>query len=180
MAELEIYRSISLPHWAKVQKVHCGLDPSFYDVPLTAVPSARRLVCVARLSPEKGHTILSEAARRLAKSGAEFELVLAGDGPLRADIETLVTQHGLQNRVRITGWLSGEQVRAELQAARALLLPSFAEGLPVVLMEAMALRRPVISTYVAGIPELVDSGRARLAGAGGRCGRLGGRDARVS
>ena len=57
--------------------------------------------------------------------------------------------------MRITGWISGEQVREEILAARALVLPSFAEGLPVVIMEAMALRRPVISTYVAGIPELV-------------------------
>ena len=57
--------------------------------------------------------------------------------------------------MRITGWISGSRVREEILAARALVLPSFAEGLPVVLMEAMALRRPVISTYVAGIPELV-------------------------
>ena len=61
-------------------------------------------------------------------------------------------------RVRITGWISSEQVRDEILAARALVLPSFAEGLPVVIMEAMALRRPVISTFVAGIPELVQPG----------------------
>ena len=65
---------------------------------------------------------------------------------------------GLAGHVRITGWLSGAQVRDEILAARALVLPSFAEGLPVVIMEAMALRRPVISTYVAGIPELVRAG----------------------
>jgi glycosyltransferase involved in cell wall biosynthesis len=60
--------------------------------------------------------------------------------------------------VRITGWATGERVRDELNAARAMVLPSFAEGLPVVIMEALALRRPVISTYVAGIPELVEPG----------------------
>jgi glycosyltransferase involved in cell wall biosynthesis len=60
--------------------------------------------------------------------------------------------------VRITGWLSNEQVRAEIMSSRAMVLPSFAEGLPVVIMEAMALCRPVISTYVAGIPELVSPG----------------------
>ena len=60
--------------------------------------------------------------------------------------------------MRITGWISGEQVRDEILAARALVLPSFAEGLPVVIMEAMALKRPVISTFVAGIPELVQPG----------------------
>jgi glycosyltransferase involved in cell wall biosynthesis len=73
-------------------------------------------------------------------------------------VETLIARYGLQDKVRITGWISGDQVRSELLAARALVLPSFAEGLPVVLMEAMALRRPVISTYVAGIPELVAPG----------------------
>ena len=60
--------------------------------------------------------------------------------------------------MRITGWISGEQVRDEILAARALVLPSFAEGLPIVIMEAMALKRPVISTFVAGIPELVQPG----------------------
>ena len=64
----------------------------------------------------------------------------------------------LQAKVRITGWISSEKVREEILAARALVLPSFAEGLPVVIMEAMALRRPVISTYIAGIPELVHDG----------------------
>jgi glycosyltransferase involved in cell wall biosynthesis len=70
-------------------------------------------------------------------------------------LDALVAQHGLQQRIRITGWISGAQVRDEILAARALILPSFSEGLPVVIMEAMALRRPVLATYVAGIPELV-------------------------
>jgi colanic acid/amylovoran biosynthesis glycosyltransferase len=64
----------------------------------------------------------------------------------------------LNGQVRITGWKSGPELTQEILASRALVLPSFAEGLPVVLMEALALRRPVISTYVAGIPELVTPG----------------------
>ena len=83
---------------------------------------------------------------------------MAGDGEMRAEIEALIVLHGLQARVRITGWISSEQVRGEILAARALVLPSFAEGLPVVIMEAMALRRPVLTTYVAGICELVRQG----------------------
>jgi glycosyltransferase involved in cell wall biosynthesis len=94
----------------------------------------------------------------LAEQGVAFELVLAGDGEMRPQIEELIARHGLQSRVRITGWISSEQVRMEILAARALVLPSFAEGLPVVIMEAMALRRPVLTTYVAGIPELVRQG----------------------
>ena len=86
-------------------------------------------------------------------------IVLAGDGEMRPEIEALIKQRKLQKQVRITGWISSEQVRDEILAARALVLPSFAEGLPVVVMEAMALRRPVLTTYVAGIPELIESGK---------------------
>ena len=102
--------------------------------------------------------MLIEASRRLSEDGIEFNLVLVGDGDMRAEIETLVASYELQTKVRITGWVSNDQVRGELLSARALVLPSFAEGLPVVIMEAMALRRPVISTFVGGIPELITSG----------------------
>ena len=84
--------------------------------------------------------------------------MLAGDGEMREEIETLIKTYDLTPHVRITGWIGSEQVREEIAASRALVLPSFAEGLPVVIMEAMALRRPVITTYVAGIPELVEPG----------------------
>ena len=70
----------------------------------------------------------------------------------------MVREFGLQDRVQITGWISSGRVREEILAARAMVLPSFAEGLPVVIMEALALRRPVITTYIAGIPELVKAG----------------------
>jgi glycosyltransferase involved in cell wall biosynthesis len=102
--------------------------------------------------------VLLQAAQLLFKRGVHLELVLAGDGEMRGDIEALIREYGLGEGVRITGWISGEQVLRELQAARALVLPSFAEGLPVVIMEAMALGRPVVSTFVAGIPELVQAG----------------------
>jgi colanic acid/amylovoran biosynthesis glycosyltransferase len=102
---------------------------------------------------------------------------MGGDGEMRGELETLIVRHDLQNMVRITGWISSDQVRDEILAARALVLPSFAEGLPVVIMEAMALRRPVISTYVTGIPELINPGRARVAGAGRGCRGFGLRNA---
>lgn len=154
----QLYRWVAHAHWAKVQVVHCGLEPAFHQVPPVAVPAAPRLVCVGRLCEQKGQLLLLEAARVLAQQAIEFEIVLAGDGEMRDEIEALIAQYGLRERVRITGWISGEQVRAEILAARALVLPSFAEGLPVVIMEAMALRRPVLTTYVAGIPELVRAG----------------------
>jgi glycosyltransferase involved in cell wall biosynthesis len=77
---------------------------------------------------------------------------------MRAAIEELIARYGLAAQVRITGWISSDQVRDEILAARALVLPSFSEGLPVVIMEAMALRRPVLASCIAGIPELVRSG----------------------
>jgi glycosyltransferase involved in cell wall biosynthesis len=151
----QLYRLVEHQYWHKIHVVHCGLDATFRGVPARPIPLARRLVCVSRLCEQKGLLLLIEAAHRLLAEGEDLELVLAGDGELRVDIERLIARHKLQPKVHITGWISGEQVRQEMLTARALVLPSFAEGLPVVIMEAMALRRPVISTFVAGIPELV-------------------------
>ncbi|MBF8708885.1 glycosyltransferase [Pseudomonas putida] len=151
----QLFRWVAHDHWAKVKVVHCGLERSFHEVAPVSVPTAPRLVCVGRLCEQKGQLLLLEAARLLAARSITFELVLAGDGEMRGQIEALIARHGLQQHVRITGWISSAQVREEILAARALVLPSFAEGLPVVIMEAMALRRPVLTTYVAGIPELV-------------------------
>ena len=84
--------------------------------------------------------------------------MFAGDGELRASIERRAQTLGVRDRIDITGWVEEAEVRRRLLNARALVLPSFAEGLPMVVMEAFALCRPVISTYVAGIPELVRHG----------------------
>ena len=154
----QLYRFVEHQHWPKVQVVHCGLEPAFLSAPVSPPPAVRRLVCVGRICEQKGQLLLIEAAQRLAAQGADFELVLVGDGEMRGDIETLIKRYKLQAKVRITGRISSEQLQNEILAARALVLPSFAEGLPMVIMEAMALRRPIISTFVAGIPELVRPG----------------------
>jgi colanic acid/amylovoran biosynthesis glycosyltransferase len=156
----QLMRWCAPEHWERIHVVHCGVDASFLAQPATAVPSAPRCVCVGRLSEQKGQALLVEAVHLLAREGVELELRLVGDGPLRAALEALIARLGLEARVRITGWASNAQVRAELQGARVLVLASFAEGLPVVLMEALALGRPVVSTWVAGIPELVEHGRS--------------------
>ena len=154
----QLQRWVDFEQWDKIKVVHCGLESSFYQVPTTPIPSAPRLVCVGRLCEQKGQLLLIEAARSLNENGVEFELILAGDGELRAPIEKLISQYKLSSKVKITGWISSSEVRDYILSAQALVLPSFAEGLPVVIMEAMSLKRPVISTYIAGIPELVKHG----------------------
>jgi len=154
----QYYHRLDQRDWSKVHVVRCGLDPELLTAPLTPVPEARRLICVARLSPEKGHAILLEAAARLAAEGMSFELLLAGDGPLRAAIEQQLKTLGLQDHVRLCGWISEEEVRQEIVASRALLVTSFSEGLPVVVMEALALGRPAICSAISGIPELIVPG----------------------
>lgn len=151
----QLFRWVEHSYWNKVKVVHCGLEPAFYQGVTTEIPDKLQLVCVGRLCEQKGQLLLLGAMKMLADRGVDFDLVLAGDGEMRAEIEQLIVKYHLTSRVRITGWISSDQVRDEILAARALVLPSFAEGLPVVIMEAMSLRRPVLTTYVAGIPELV-------------------------
>ena len=154
----QLFRCVEHRLWPKIHVVHCGLEPAFYSVPTAGAAETRRIVCVGRLSEPKGQLLLLEAAKRLLDRGEGFDLVLAGDGEMRGDIEAMIAQHDLGERVRLTGWIGSDEVRDEILAARGLVIASFAEGLPVVIMEAMALRRPVIATYVAGIPELVIPG----------------------
>lgn len=155
----QLFRWTDHVNWPRISIVHCGLEHEFGDVESAMIEEPpRRFVCVGRLCEQKGQLILLEAVRLLASKGLKFELVLAGDGEMRDEIERMVQRYHLAEIVRITGWISSEQVRDEILASRALVLPSFAEGLPVVIMESMALRRPVLSTYVAGIPELVIPG----------------------
>jgi colanic acid/amylovoran biosynthesis glycosyltransferase len=151
----QLYRRVNTIDWFKIREIHCGVDVELLTAPLTPVPEAPRLVCVARFHVEKGHLILLEAAARLAAEGVRFEIVLVGDGPLRPAIEERVRRLGLEGRVKLAGWMSEERVREAILASRALVLTSFAEGLPVVLMEALALGRPVIASTLSGIPELV-------------------------
>ena len=144
--------------WRKIEIVHCGVDSVFLDSAVQPPPSVRRFVCVGRLVSAKAQLILVNAVRRLHESGINCEVALVGDGPMRNFIEDAIRDAGLLQQITITGWGSGQRVKAEMLASRALVLPSFSENLPVVIMEAMALARPVISTYIAGIPELVRPG----------------------
>ena len=156
----QLYRWTPYADWGKIRVVRCGLDSFFLDAPATSVPDAPRLLSVGRLCEQKGQILLLEAARLLREEGRRFELVLVGDGPMRSDIESAIDRYGLQDCCELTGWASSAEVRERMSAARCIVLPSFAEGLPVVIMEAMALGRPVISTWIAGVPELLEQGKS--------------------
>jgi glycosyltransferase involved in cell wall biosynthesis len=154
----QLFRWCDYKQWSKIHIVRCGVDGSFLEQDPTPIPPKPSFVCVGRLSEQKGHILLIEAVSQLATEGLNFQLVLVGDGELRKPIETLIQQLQLQEYIEITGWATNTEVQQYILASQVMVLPSFAEGLPVVLMEALALGRPVITTYVAGIPELVKPG----------------------
>jgi glycosyltransferase involved in cell wall biosynthesis len=157
-ARSQLYLWSQQTDWPKIKIVRCGIDESFYQGAPSQPAIAARLICVGRLAAEKGQLLLIEAAAQLARKGMRFELVLVGDGPMRGELDQLIVKYGLADRIRITGWISSSAVREEILAARALVQPSLSEGLPVVIMEGMALRRPVLATFIAGIPELIRDG----------------------
>lgn len=149
----------SAPHdWPRIAVVRCGRNPLFMShvTPITdSGLTSRTLVCVARLSPQKGIPLLIEAAALVAQT-YDFHLTILGDGPLRPQLEAQIADLNLGDVVTLSGWCDPQSVWRAMLAARALVLPSFAEGLPIVIIEALALGRPVIATQIAGIPELVD------------------------
>ncbi|WP_019505647.1 glycosyltransferase [Pleurocapsa sp. PCC 7319] len=152
----QLYRWCDRAYWSKIHVVHCGLDELFLKHQLTPIPDNSQLVCVGRLNEQKGQLILLEAASQLAREGLEFKLTFVGDGDFRPQVEHAIAELELENQVEITGWVTNSQVSQYILNSRAMVLASFAEGLPVVMMEALALGRPVIGTYIAGIPELIE------------------------
>jgi colanic acid/amylovoran biosynthesis glycosyltransferase len=143
--------------WGRIGVVRCGLDRDFLDASLEPVAAgSTEFVCVARLSAQKGLPLLIAACEQLRASGERFSLTIIGDGEMRTTLEAEIARRKLGEVVRLAGIQTAEEIRQHLKRARAFVLPSFAEGLPVVIMEALALGRPVISTAIAGIPELVD------------------------
>ena len=144
--------------WSKIALVRCGLQPEIFTETPVPANAVARLVVVGRLVEQKGHLLLIEAARLVRAHGHDFKLMILGDGPLRKELEDAVEHYSLANQIEFTGSISTDRLYEEIKNARALVLPSFAEGLPMAIMEAMALHRPVITTFIAGIPELVIPG----------------------
>ena len=143
--------------WQKIGIVRCGLDRDFLEAPVSPVKAdSTEFLCVGRLSAQKGLPLLIAACERLRERSEVFSLTIVGDGELRSVLEADIARRNLGDVVTLAGVQTAAEIRDHLKRCRAFVLPSFAEGLPVVIMEALALQRPVISTAIAGIPELVD------------------------
>ncbi len=148
--------------WDRIHIVRCTVDEGYLAGGPAIDPRSQTLVTVGRLGPEKGSALLvrafADTVRELGDRAGRARLVFVGDGPMRPTIERAATELGIAGRVEIAGWQDEEGVRRRLIESRAFILPSFMEGLPVVIMEALALGRPVVATYVGGVPELVAPG----------------------
>lgn len=142
--------------WERIRVIPCGIDLADYPREPTPPPMSARLLSVGRLCPQKGQVDIPAAIAAVVPEYPELSVVLIGDGESRALIEREITGTATGGRIKLLGWRSNAEVRRRIGETRALLLPSHAEGLPIVIMEAFAMGRPVITTRIAGIPELVD------------------------
>ena len=153
----QLMRWSDLADWKKIEVVRCGVDDDFIRPQQSrSISDLPRFCAIARLSGQKGIPLLIEAVARLKKEGHLFAIDLVGDGEMRGQIDEMILSYDLQDTVTVTGWADSEDILQHLVDAKAMVLPSFAEGLPVVIMEALALECPVIVTSIAGTPELVD------------------------
>lgn len=152
--------------WHKIKVVRCGIEPDRFADPAPLPRGGPYLVAIGRLSAQKGFGLLIDAVALAARDLPDLHLTLVGDGDMRDQITEAIARTGIGGHVTLAGWQDETGVRAALAAATALILPSFAEGLPVVVMEAMAAGRPVIATAIAGLPELVTQQTGWLVPAG--------------
>ncbi len=162
-ARSQLMRLTPPAHWDKLQLCRLGVDPTrFTPAAKAREPGPVRLLSVGRLTSAKGQWLLVHACAALQREGVDFELTVVGDGPDRARLTEGVSSQNLQGRVRFTGALNQTEVLAELARADVFVLPSLAEGIPVVLMEAMASGVPCVTSPVNGIPELIEHERNGL------------------
>ena len=161
--QAQAMRAVNFEHWSKMHIVRCGVDLSTITSFGTASEPSQegenvKIICVGRLSAEKGYFGLLEVLARLAVEGISFAVTIVGDGPSAVAIQSKVTELNLDKNIRFTGALSEADTLAEINRSEILVLPSLMEGLPVVLIEALAMQKAVVASQVAGIPELISEG----------------------
>ena len=166
----QLMKLVEPDQWGKLEIVRCGLDAGRYPRVERAKGAGEpiEVLCVGRLVVAKGLPVLIEAIAELAERDVAVTVTLVGDGPERGAIEAQARALGVGDRVRLLGAMSPEQLIDRYAAADVFCLPSFAEGIPVVLMEAMASGLPVVTTRITGIPELVEDGSSGALVAPGR------------
>lgn len=142
-------------HWDKMHVVRLGVDPEEFKPATRAKATHLQIVCVGRLVSAKGQHILIRALSRLHAKGHAVHLTLVGDGPDLPSLKQEVVKSKLEASVTFRGALNHDETRLQLADADIFALASFAEGVPVALMEAMAMAIPCVSTCIAGIPELI-------------------------
>jgi glycosyltransferase involved in cell wall biosynthesis len=158
-ARSQLIRLVKPEHWGKIAIAPLGVDAVEFAA-TTPDPGKPHidLVCVGRLVPAKGQGILLQAVQQLSLRGRQIRVFLIGDGPDRKMLESFAQLPELSGRIVFTGAVPPAEVRAYLANADIFVLPSFAEGIPVALMEAMAMQVPCVSTCICGIPELIENG----------------------
>jgi colanic acid/amylovoran biosynthesis glycosyltransferase len=166
----QLLRLSDAERWPHIHVVPCGVDPAVYAPPAERSHSDRtaEILFVGRLLHGKGLSLLLEAVAALRDRGLDVTASIVGDGPARGEYEAAARRLGVFEHVRFVGAVGQDDVRAHYSRADLFCLPSFAEGVPVVAMEAMAMELPVVTTKIMGIPELVDDGAHGLLVAPGR------------
>jgi colanic acid/amylovoran biosynthesis glycosyltransferase len=158
-ARSQLMKVSSRDEWSKFEVGPLGVDPQlFLPRPFRPSPSIFEILCVGRLVSSKGQYILLGAIKRLIKAYPYIRVRFVGDGPDRKGLEQAILASGLGQYISLEGSVNQDRIRDFYRQADIFVLPSFAEGIPVVLMEAMAMEVPCVSTFVAGIPELIRNG----------------------
>jgi colanic acid/amylovoran biosynthesis glycosyltransferase len=157
-ARSQLMKQSSIDLWSRFEVAPLGVDPAVFSPAGRPRSETFEIICVGRLVPAKGQAILIAAVEHLLRAGQRVRLRLVGDGPDRHALEHMVAERGLGDAVVFDGAIDPDGIRARYAAADAFALASFAEGVPVVLMEAMAMELPVVATAITGIPELIRHG----------------------
>lgn len=155
----QLMTHVGTEHWDKLRVVHCGIDVGAFEPPEgAAADGPGEILTVGRVVPVKGQSLLVEALPELARRGVDARLTIVGDGPQLPELRELARRLGVEERVSFAGAVGQDEIRRHYERADVFALPSFAEGLPVVLIEAMATGLPVVASRITGVPELVEEG----------------------
>jgi colanic acid/amylovoran biosynthesis glycosyltransferase len=165
-AKSQVMKYTAFDQWGKLYVNNLGVDTQRFTPLVNGKPNTNTtapvLLCVGRLCNAKGQGVLIAAAKELVARGTPFTIRFVGDGPDRASLEAFTQTHQLGHHIEFLGKVNHDQVQVLQREADIFVIPSFAEGIPIVLMEAMASGTPCVTTHITGIPELFTHGHDGL------------------